>query len=225
MNQPRRRPNLASSVLAAITVSLALITLFGLAPFPFLPDVFKSSVNEVSQTLVQLVTVVGALAVIIGIFNLLAVHARKIAHPPAGIYSLITILTLVIIVVLRLVERLNILQVGSGDSPALTLTLMDAVQVTIESALAGLLFFFLVYSAYRLMRRRVTVWNLLFVATLILVLVGYTQPTGSLLANVREWILRVPVGAGTRGLLIGIAIGTVVVGTRLLIGQDRTFRG
>jgi hypothetical protein len=36
--------------------------------------------------------------------------------------------------------------------------------------------------------------------------------------------LTVPVNAGTRGLLLGVAIGVVAVGVRVLIGQDRTFR-
>ncbi len=226
---PRRRTSFAAVILAAITIAVALITLVGLAPLPFVPDGLKASISGTSQILVQLVTVTGALAVIVGVFNLLGVHLRKLSRPPAAIYSLITILTLIAIIALHVLERFGILKVSlpagaAPETPLLSLTLMDAIQVTIESALSGLLFFFLVYSAYRLMRRRVTIWGLLFVATLILVLIGYTQPPGTLLYSIREWILRVPVSAGTRGLLIGIAIGTVIIGARVLIGQDRLFR-
>jgi len=60
---------------------------------------------------------------------------------------------------------------------------------------------------------------------LVIVLLGFS-PLGevTLLPALREWLLSVPVSAGTRGLLIGVAIGIVVVGVRVLIGRDRTFR-
>jgi hypothetical protein len=44
-------------------------------------------------------------------------------------------------------------------------------------------------------------------------------------ADVRNWLVEVPVSAGTRGILIGVALGTVTVGVRVLVGQDRSFRG
>jgi hypothetical protein len=41
---------------------------------------------------------------------------------------------------------------------------------------------------------------------------------------VRDWLLAVPVSAGARGILLGIALATVVTGVRVLIGQDRSYR-
>jgi len=88
-----------------------------------------------------------------------------------------------------------------------------------------LLFFVLVYSAVRFMRRRVSIWNILFIASLLIVLIGYIPMSNlGFIATIRDWLLRVPVSAGTRALLIGVALGTVVVGIRLLLGQDRSFR-
>ncbi len=228
MNEPttRRRGRFGNAVLAAIAISFMLITLLSLEPLPFLPDALRNGAIDIGQILILLVSVVGALAVILGVLNLLGVHLRKLrgGGGPA-VYSAITLLTLVAVLALHFLERFGVLTLrgGSPDMPRISLTMMDVLQVTIESALAGILFFFLVFAAYRLMRRRVTVWGLLFVATLVLVLIGYSQQSG-LLAAIRDWILRVPVSAGTRGLLIGIAIGTVVIGARVLIGQDRIFR-
>jgi hypothetical protein len=217
---------LGAIFLAAIASSCALITLLSLEPLPVLPEDMRSAASTIGQMLIQLVTVVGALALIIGVLNLIIVHIGKLsATPTSAVYSGITLLTFIALVVVHVLQRLGILRVGNAtESPLLTLTLMDTIQVVIESALAGLLFFFLVFAAYRMMRRRVTVWGLLFVATLIIVLVTAFAEGNTLAANVRDFILRVPVGAGTRGLLIGIAIGTVVVGARVLIGQDRVFR-
>ena len=39
----------------------------------------------------------------------------------------------------------------------------------------------------------------------------------------REWILGVMSLGGARGILLGVALGTIVVGLRLLIGIDRPY--
>jgi hypothetical protein len=228
MDEPfARRPRIGAILLATITISLALITLFSLEPFPFLREDLRLGASAVGQILVQLVTVVGAIAVIVGVLNLMGVHMRKIRpFSGASLYSLITILTLLIILALHILERAGVLKVNlpsASDTPLVSLRLMDALQVTVESALAGLLFFFLVFAAYRMLRR-VTIWGILFIVTLVIVLIGQYQPAGTFFAALNEWIIHVPVNAGTRGLLIGIAIGTVAVGARVLLGQDRIFR-
>ena len=80
MNEPtsRRRGRFGNAVLAAIAISFTLITLFSLEPLTFLPDALKAGANDVGQILVLLVSVVGALAVILGVLNLLGVHLRKV---------------------------------------------------------------------------------------------------------------------------------------------------
>jgi hypothetical protein len=214
-------------ILAIIAISLAIITLLGLAPLPFLPASVQQIMATTSQFLIQIVTVVAAFSVIIGVFNLLSVQFRKLRSFPTGIYSIVTLLTFVFVIVVHLLERFSVLKGATGDvTSAYTFTLMDVLQVTIESALAGILAFFLIYSAYRLMRRRLTLWNVVFVVSLLIVLFGYVPLSGfEFLRAVSDWVLRVPVAAGTRGLLIGIAIGTLTVGVRVLTGQDRSFRG
>ena len=103
--------------------------------------------------------------------------------------------------------------------------LLESVQVSIESALAGLVLFALVYGAYRLMRRRVTWWGMLFTLVLLIILIGALPLPGAVgLVSVRDWLMSVPVSAGARGILLGIALATVVTGVRVLIGQDRSYR-
>ncbi len=222
---PRRRLRLGAALLAALTIGIALITLLGLEPAAPLPAELNATLSTLSQLLIQLVAVIGAIALLLGVLNLTRVHAAQLRKFPRGIYSLILLITLFGVVLLRALERGGVLRVGTGDAPSLSLTVLDAAQAAVESALAGLLFFALVYSAFRLMRNRVTIWNALFIAALVIVLLGFSPLGGAtFLPAVREWLLSVPVNAGTRGLLIGIAIGVVVVGVRVLIGRDRTFR-
>ncbi|MEP7287622.1 MAG: hypothetical protein ABI947_17855 [Chloroflexota bacterium] len=221
----RRRRDLVSVLFAVISTVLALVTLLTLAPIPNLPDL-----SSLSQGIIQLAVVVGAIAVIIGVLNLLTVHIGKLSNlsSASAAYSGVIVVTFAAVLIVHFLELRGIIKLNlpasAAGQPILTLTLMDVLQVVIESALAGLLFFFLVYSAYRMMRRRVTIWGAVFVAALVIVLIGSITPAGSILTGLRDWLLRVPVSAGTRGLLIGIAIGTITVGVRVLIGQDRLFR-
>jgi hypothetical protein len=221
----RTTTSLGAVLLAIIVIPVAILTLLSVAPIPLLPDL-----SSLSNGLLQVASVVGAVAVIIGVLNLLAVHLGKLTKPQiSSIYSIIIVITFAAVLIVHFLELRGVVKVSGPASsnagePALTLTMMDILQVVIESALSGLLFFFLVYAAYRMMRRRVTIWGMIFVVTLVIVLIGYAMPTGSILSGLRDWILKVPVSAGTRGLLIGIALGTITVGVRVLIGQDRFFR-
>ncbi|MBX3084802.1 MAG: hypothetical protein KF716_24420 [Anaerolineae bacterium] len=227
-NQPaprRRRLRLGTVLLAAVTIPLALVTLLGLEPFPLLPEPFSSAAGTISRLLLDIVAITAAFSVFAGVVNLLRVHVSNVRRGGTGLYSLLTILTFLLIIVLHVVERFSVITVEGSTNPILTLTAMDSIQVATESALAGMVFFFLVYAAFRLMRRRVTLWSTLFVTTAIVVLIGYSPLPGlEFLSGFREWLLRVPVAAGTRGLLIGIALGTIAVSIRVLTGQDRTFR-
>ena len=220
--RPSGRLSLNAVFLTVIVVVFALFALLSVAPLPF----FNPGV--LGQGIIQLAAVVGAVAVIVGVLNLFTVHVGKVGQfNVTSIYSLFTLVTFVAVLVLHVLEQRGMLPfnlTNTAGEPVVTLTLLEVLQVVIESALAGLLFFFLVYSAYRLMRRRLSIWAVIFTLTLIVVLVGYIMPPGTILALIRDWILRVPVAAGTRGLLIGVAIGTITVGVRVLVGQDRLFR-
>jgi hypothetical protein len=128
------------------------------------------------------------------------------------------------VLVLRVLDRADI---WSGDlkGEQISERIFESVQVSLESALAALVVFFLVYAAFRLMRREVTIWRVLFSVTVIVVLLGWIPlDETEALADVRDWLVEVPASAGARGLLIGVGLGTVMVGLRVLIGQDRSFR-
>lgn len=227
---PRRRLNLSAVLLGAFATVLALLTLLGLAPLPVVPAAFNNTLSQISTLLIRMVTVVGAIAVVIGVFNLLNVNVNKLTSRTRGaLYSFFTLFAFLLVIGVHAADRAGLLNGWTpgraGDSPIVSLTLMDALQVAIESALGGVLFFSLVYAAFRMLRRRVSAWNILFLIALLIVLIGYIPMTNlGFVAGIRDWLLAVPVSAGTRGLLIGVALGTVIVGIRLLIGQDRSFR-
>lgn len=199
----------------AIAIGFGLFTLFGLTTnIPLLAGP--------TEFFLQLVSITVAVTIIIGILNLLAVHLGRVRGRQTGWgYSLLLVFSALAVVILTVLERAGVLR----GEPAVTTILLEQVQVAVESAFAGLLLFALVYGAYRVLRKRVSGWGLLFVVALLIVLAG-ALPLSPLaaLSAARDWLLAVPVSAGARGILLGIALATIVTGVRVLIGQDRSYR-
>ncbi len=215
-----RRHRLLNLLATVTAMTSGVVLLIGLLSGP------GSEARTLAALVVQLVAVTAAIAVLIGILNLLAVHLGRFTHAERGWpYSALILLVTVGVIVLRILDRAAIWS-GDLEGEQLSPRIFEAVQVSIESALAGLLVFFLVFAGYRLIRRGVSVWNILFTSAVVVALVGWI-PLGDLdaLRDVREWLVSVPVSAGARGILLGVGLGTVTVGVRVLLGQDRSLRG
>jgi hypothetical protein len=208
---------LGAAFASAIAIGFGLWTLVGL-----LAGDTAGLLTTTTRVFLELTVITVAFTVIIGILNLLVVHFKRITARKGGwFYSLILILSTLAVIILTLLERAHILT----GQPAPTTILLESVQVSIESALAGLVLFALVYGAVRIMRRSVTGAGLLFTLVLLLLLVGALPLSGAgVLGTFRDWLLAVPVSAGARGILLGIALATVVTGVRVLVGQDRSYR-
>jgi hypothetical protein len=205
---------------SAIAIGFGLVMLIGLLAGDTIP-----LIATLTNLLLQLVVITVAVTILIGIINLLSVHIGRISQRRGGwVYSLVLLFSFLAVVILTVLERVGILNTAPGQmSPSMIL--LETVQVSIESALAGLLLFALVYGAYRMMRRRVTWTAILFTLVLLIVLLGALPlPDAGAFTLASDWLLAVPVSAGARGILLGIALATVVTGVRVLIGQDRSYR-
>lgn len=217
---------LGSAFTTALVIVIGIMTVLGLAVGEGLGNlsfiVQTQGLPVITDLFLQVVVITIASTIIIGIINLLSVHVSRITQRKGGwVYSVILVVSALAVIVITLLERAGILT----GRPSLSAILLETVQVSIESALAGLVLFALVYGAFRLMRRRVTWWAMLFTLILIILLLGALPlPAVNGLASIRNWLLAVPVSAGARGILLGIALATVVAGVRILIGQDRSYR-
>lgn len=217
---------LGSALTTAIVIAVGFLTLLGLVAgdgLGLLSSLIQASpIPLLTDLLLQVTVITLALTVLIGILNLLTVHLGRVGNRKRGWpYSLIIVLSALAVILLAVLERTGTIT----GQPAPTTVLLETIQISIESALAGLVLFALVYGAYRMMRRRVSGSALLFTLVLLFLLVAALPLAGlGQLAAVRDWLLSVPVSAGARGILLGIALATVVTGVRVLIGQDRSYR-
>lgn len=207
---------LGAALASAITITFGWITLLGLllSDNLGLPGGFVDAVQNAADLLLRLVTIIIAMTVVIGVINLVYIHMRRVAQrQKAALYSVIMILSFVTVVITYITSREN------------SLVLLETVQISIEASLAGLLLFTLVFGAYRLMHRKVSGSRILFVVALLVVLVGALPLSGTwLVSDLRDWLLAIPVSAGARGILLGIALATIVTGVRVLVGVDRSYR-
>lgn len=215
-----RRHRLLYFLATVIVISAALSTLIGLVAEK------GSEPSNVAVFVVGVVAVIAAVAVLIGILNMLAVHLGRLVRGERGWpYSMVALITALAVIALRILDRAEIWS-GDLEGEMISTRVFEAVQVSLESALAALLVFFLVYAAYRLMRRDVSIWNTIFTLSAIVVLLGWIPAERmEQVGDLRDWLIEVPVSAGARGILIGVGLGTVMVGVRVLTGQDRSIRG
>jgi len=166
--------------------------------------------------------ILAAFAVFIGSINLLIVHARKIQKKEKGsAYSLLLVLSLLVTFAAAMYF--------TPEHPGVV-AVFAAVQLPVEASLMALLAVTLTYASFRLLRRRFNLFSVIFLVTALLMLFA-TAPlpfVGDFLGLgilIRPWIAQVVAAGGARGLLIGVALGTLVTGLRVLFGADRPFGG
>jgi hypothetical protein len=166
----------------------------------------------------QWAVILAGFALIVGVINLAGVHWNKLRkQQPGAVYSLVVLLALVV--------TLGIVAF-SGPAGSWSLWLYNYVQVPIETSLLAVLAVFLAFAAARLFARRMTTMTLVFLVTALLVMLGMVSlPLIDLpiLVEMRVWISQVVAAAGVRGILLGVGLGIVATGLRVLIGADRPY--
>jgi hypothetical protein len=125
---------------------------------------------------------------------------------------------------------ITIIIVGlSGPTGAWSIWIFNTFQVPIEISLLAILAVILVYAAARMVTRKPRWQTILFLITVLVVLLGsvplfFIDQIDSLNA-LQGWLSQVPAVAGARGLLLGVALGTIATGLRILMGVDRPYGG
>lgn len=161
--------------------------------------------------------VIAGMAVLVGIFNLVAVQMEKIrTRQKGGAYGALLVLSLIITFGFGLLL---------GPDNQFMRAAVDAVIVPVEAALMAILAVTLIYASIRLFRRRMDAMSVLFlVAAIIFMLAMMPTPFGSIPGNQFFLFVEGAVATGgARGLLLGIALGTLLTGLRVLFGVDRPY--
>jgi hypothetical protein len=198
---------------AAVAIAIGLVVLLGY----FLPFEQLTSLRIV---LLDWAVILAAVALLVGIGNLIYVHGRKSAQAQAeSVHSVVLLVALFLT-----------LGVAGwfGPTHGYSLWIFNNIQVPIESSLLAILAVLLAYTLVRLLRCRMDRFSLVFVATVVIVLLATAPLLGfnlPILGDLRSWLAEVPAVGGARGILLGIALGIIATGVRILIGADRPYGG
>jgi hypothetical protein len=202
-------------VTVAIAIASGLIVLLGYL-YPM------DALIELRTMLTNWAVLVAAMAVLVGVGNLILVHMDKIRNREVNsIYGLVLVgsLVLTFLVGLFLGPNNEIMQLA-----------IDAVIVPVEASLMAILAVTLVYASIRLLRRRADTMTVIFLVVAVLFLLAVMPtPLDPALTDPINFpllgFLRLFSDGGARGLLIGIALGALLTSLRVLFGIDRPYGG
>jgi hypothetical protein len=173
-------------------------------------------INALGRFFVESVVIVVAFALLLGLVNVVVVHLRRILKRDEGWYYSIALVSVALIVIVAGIP---------GSDSSVVAWIFDNVQFPLQASTFSLLAFFVATAAYRGLRLR-SLESIAFVVTAVVVLIGQV-PVGRYLSEslpqIKDWILNVPSTAGMRGIIIGVALGTIATGVRVLTGFDRPY--
>jgi hypothetical protein len=198
-----------------ITVVLAIasgsIVLLGY----FFPD----QLSGLRGILIDWAVIIAGMAVLVGIANLVFVQMEKVrARDKNGLHAALLVISLIFTFGLGLVFK---------PDHSFMQFLMNSIIIPVEASLLAILAVTLVYASIRLLRQRTDMMSVIFLVSAVLFMLSVMPtPFGSFPLNqLITFFLSMFAGGGARGLLIGVALGTLVTGLRVLFGIDRPYGG
>lgn len=206
---------------AVVAISVGVVVLLGYLLVP-------AKSGETSLFLIlrdyflQIGVILAAVAMLVGILNLAKVHAQKMRRGPGSRLGSGIVLAMMIIT-FGLASIDFFLGNTADPTQSLAQNVFRYIQVPVERSLMALLAVALALAAIRMLTRRPNLITGVFLAVFFIVLVGTGLDLPYLSDTIQPWISNVWALAGTRGLLLGIGLGTLATGLRILTGTDRPY--
>ncbi len=203
-----------SPISTLIAISVGFLVLLGtILPIPILADI--------REMLINWAIIVAGVGALVAIGHFLRLHVRKVSTPrDRDGYSLLLIIAFMVTFTF-----------GMFYTPAdiYFRPIVTALLMPIETSLLALLSFSLAIAIFQVIRQRRGLSTVLFLVSLIFFLFYFSN---ALPANTQFPILnqglqffeRLPI-AGARGLILGVALGSLITGVRVLLGMDRPYQG
>lgn len=183
----------------------------------FVPHPLSQQFNSIIN---QWVVVLSAFALVLGIGNLLGHHIMIIKRKRTGWqYSIVTILSMFLMAIAGLFFGI--------DEKSLYQKIYLNVLSPLGATMFALLAYYMTSAAYRAFRARSLEAGLLLGAAFV-VMIGF-MPIGYFvyprLPDFAEWLMRIPNMASQRGILLGVAFGSVATALKIILGVERSWLG
>ncbi len=173
--------------------------------------------DTLAASLVEGVAILSVFALLLGTGNLLRIHSQGLVQRDGQRgFRIILLVALLATLVIGLWPNIDLLP-----------WVFEYVYQPLESTMVALLSFFMVgalYKAFRLSRPSAI---LLLISCLFFLItqIPFSASLSSYLPAMGRWMLMVPVTATVRGMLIGVALGTIASCLRILAAIDRPYTG
>ncbi len=195
--------NLRAPVSTAVALVGGWLTLFSIL----------FGLEGLRATLLGWVMLVAAAGLLLGVLNLGTVHFTKLRGGSRNaLYSFVLLVALFLTFVIT---------AWLGPEAAAPQWLFRYIQLPVETSLMAVLAVTLTLAGARLLARRTDLFGVVFWVTALLALLG----SGPLGDGLRPWLAQTLAGAGGRGILIGVSLGTIATGLRALLAADRPYGG
>jgi hypothetical protein len=171
-------------------------------------------VNSAATNFTRVCTALAGLSAIVGVGNLTRTHSKNVIRRGSNwIPSMLLLISLWIplIIGLFLTRR----------DPTYVY-LYNNLYTPVSQAFFALLGFYILSGAFRTFRAKSTD-SIFLLITAALVFMGNSPVTGSIWPGfqaIKVWIMDNANSAGYRGVIMGVAIGTIVTSLRILIGRE-----
>ena len=167
-----------------------------------------------------------AFGVLAGVFSLLRTHLGRFEGEQKGSgYSLVLLLAFLFPLI---AAGLDLYLSAPEMRPfgLMSRWVFSYLLAPVEMTLFALLAVILAYFAARMLRRQTTAFGLIFFGALIITLVLTSPYLVSVLPQLtwlHQTLIQPLALGGARGILFGVALGTIATGIRLLMGADRPY--
>jgi len=202
---------LQTPLATAVAIAFGFIILASL----LIPDLM-----DVRNQILNWAILLAAIALFLGFANLFQVHLQKLRNKEKSAYSSILIVAMLVTFAITLWE---------GSQGVTAAWIFNNIQLPIETSLMAVLAISLTIAAAQILQQRKDLMSLVFIGTVFILILSsgplfgielpvFTRTIGPIVNNFLS------VGA-LRGLLIGVSLGTLASGLRILLGSDRPYGG
>ena len=189
--------------------------------------------GSMQQRLLLWYSIVLGFTMLLGVDSLLRSNILKISRrTPGWFYAVVVVVGFLVTLstgIYTWATTKSLLSLGSSFMYIYTYLI-----VPLQATMFSLLAFFIASAAYRAFRARTLEATLLLV-TAAIVMLGRV-PIGDelwnkipyihnvvMLSAIQDWVMEIPQMAAKRGIFIGVALGTIAMSLRVILGLERTY--